>query len=134
MQHSPALRCDRVDRLGWVEQSPHYVSFIHQSVEVAASLVVADHLIAPFELPKQSKLIISQLRHRGLQWFLPKVAHLNTAGGCCDIARWGAWGLRLRGFTNQLVVHPYQKVVGFGIEPRHDRTERACDPVYGATD
>src|SRR5215470_4499555 len=35
MQHSPALRCDRVDRLGWVEQSPHYVSFIDQSVEAA---------------------------------------------------------------------------------------------------
>src|SRR5215472_2787084 len=72
MQHSPALRCDRVDRLGWVEQSPHYVSFIDQSVQATARLVVADRLIAPFELSKQSKLIIGQLRHDSLQWFWAK--------------------------------------------------------------
>jgi hypothetical protein len=58
-----------VDRLGWVEQSPHYVSFIDQSVETAARLVVTDRLIAPFELSKESKLIIGQVRHDGLQWF-----------------------------------------------------------------
>src|SRR5262249_13591858 len=68
MKHSPALRCDRVDRLGWVEQSPHYVSFIDQSVEATARLVVADRLIAPFELSEQSKLIIGQLCHEGLRW------------------------------------------------------------------
>src|SRR5262245_41836460 len=68
-----------MDRLGWAEQSPHYVSFINQSVEAAAKLVVADRLVAPFELSKQSKLIIGQLRHGGLPWFRPKVAHLNTA-------------------------------------------------------
>jgi hypothetical protein len=72
-----------VDRLGWVEQSPHYVSFIDQSVEATARLFVADRLIAPFELSKQSKLIIGQLRHEGLRWFGPKVAHLSTAGDCC---------------------------------------------------
>jgi hypothetical protein len=42
--------------------------------------------------------------------------------------------LRLRGFTNQLVVHLDQEVVGLRIEPRHGRTKRACDPVYGAMD
>jgi hypothetical protein len=47
-------------------------------------LVVAERLIAPFELSKQSKLIIGQLHHRGLPWFRPKVAHLNTARDCCD--------------------------------------------------
>ena len=65
-----------MDRLGWVEQSPHYVSFIDQSVETAARLVVTVRLIAPFELSKESKLIIGQVRHDGLQWFRPKVAHL----------------------------------------------------------
>src|SRR5262245_19263881 len=69
MQHSPALRCDRVDRLGWVKQSPHYVSFINQSVEAAARLVVADRLIAPFELSKQSKLIIGQPHHQSLRCY-----------------------------------------------------------------
>src|SRR5436309_14142009 len=63
------------DRLGWVEQSPDYVSFIDQSVEATARLVVADRLTAPFELSKQSKLIIGQLRHEGLRRFRPKVAH-----------------------------------------------------------
>src|SRR5215467_5809136 len=58
-----------MDRLRWVEQFPHYVSFIDQSVEAAARLVVADRLIAPFELSKQSKLIIGQLRHQSLRWF-----------------------------------------------------------------
>src|SRR5262245_1907598 len=72
-----------MDRLGWVEQSPHYVSFIDQSVEAAARLVVADRLIAPFELSKQSKLIIGQLHHQSLRWLRPKVAHLSTAGDCC---------------------------------------------------
>src|SRR5262249_37527540 len=52
----------------WVEQSPDYVSVIDQSVEATARLVVADRLIAPFELSKQSKLIIGQLRHKGLRW------------------------------------------------------------------
>src|SRR5262245_48546960 len=43
-------------------------------------------------------------------------------------------GLALRGPTSQFVVHPYQDVVGSGIEPRHGRAKRACDAVYGATD
>jgi hypothetical protein len=46
-------------------------------------LVVADRLIAPFELSKQSKLIIGQLHHQSLRWLRPKVAHLSTAGDCC---------------------------------------------------
>ena len=37
--------------------------------------------------------------------------------------------VRLPGFTNQFVVHPHQEIVGLGIEPRHGRTKRACDPV-----
>jgi len=35
---------------------------IDQSLEAAARLVVADRLISPFELSRQSKLIIGQLR------------------------------------------------------------------------
>src|SRR5262249_48975215 len=50
--------------------------FIDQSVETAARLVVTVRLTAPFELSKESKLIIGQVRHDGLQWFRPKVAHL----------------------------------------------------------
>jgi hypothetical protein len=42
---------------------PRYVSFIDQSVEAAVRFVVADNLIAPFQLSKQSKLVIGQLRH-----------------------------------------------------------------------
>jgi len=58
-----------VDRLEWVEQFLHYVSFINQSVDVTARLVVADRLTAPFELSEQSKLVIGQLRHHGLRGF-----------------------------------------------------------------
>jgi hypothetical protein len=42
--------------------------------------------------------------------------------------------VRLEGFANQFVVHPHQKLVSCWIEPRHGRTKRACDPVYGAMD
>jgi hypothetical protein len=37
-----------------------------------ARLVVADRLLALFELSKQSKLIIGQLRHQDLRRFRPK--------------------------------------------------------------
>ena len=43
-------------------------------------------------------------------------------------------GVRLEGLTNQFVVDPHQEIVGLGIEPRHGRTKRACDPVHGAMD
>jgi hypothetical protein len=36
---------------------PRYVSFIDQSVHATVRFVVADNLIAPFELSEQSKLI-----------------------------------------------------------------------------
>src|SRR5260370_41810658 len=31
----------------------------------------------------EGESIIGQLRHEGLRWFWPKVAHLSTAGDCC---------------------------------------------------
>jgi hypothetical protein len=123
-----------VDRLGWVDQSPHYVSFIDQSVDAAARLVVADRLIAPFELSKQSKLIIGQLRHRDLPWFRPKVAHLNTARDCCDADKGifreiATYIVRSRGWSVILAI-------AMGLEGyRHElpRIERCPSSVPGVT-
>ena len=50
------------------------------------------------------------------------------------VATTRAGHLRLRGFTNQLVVHLDPEVVGLRIKPRHRRTKRACDAVYAAMD